>query len=375
MRPVSAAFLSTLTGSHAMASEALVVETFQSTVAPVGTSMSIINGKVKLDGTADIRSTLDLTLDGTRLWPTHTNSLLAPYGNEIFVRRGVQLGAGTTEWCSLGYFRIQSPDQEVPPDGPIRIEGLDRMAGIIDARLLEPRQFMSTETYGDIVTELITEVYPTAVIQWDDATDLNTLDRALIVEEDRHGFLKELITSLGKIWYWDHRGILVILDPPDPTAFVYEVNHGHNGVLVDVSRDLTREGVFNAVVVLGEATDTETPARGVAIDADPTSPTYFYGRFGPVPRFYSSPFITTDAQAQTAAEAILQRELGLPYSISLTAIVNPALEPYDSIRVRYSNVDGAELHVIQDLEVPLIADATMSIGTREQTTTLIGAPA
>lgn len=372
MRPVSDEFLATLSGSHGMATEALVLDTFQTGVNPTGTELSVIDGVVKLDATADTRSTLDITVDGTRLWPTRVDSMLAPYGNEIFVRRGIILGAGTTEWCSLGYFRIETPDQDIPPDGPIRVEGRDRMAGIIDARLLEPRQFTATDTYGDVVTELITDVYPSATVQWDDATDSDSLGRALIVEEDRHGFLEELVTSLGKIWYWDHRGILVILDPPDPTAFVYEIRSGRAGVLVSLSRELTREGAYNAVVALGEATDTETPVRGVAVDANPDSPTYFYGRFGPVPQFYSSPFLVTEEQAQRAASAILLRKLGLPYSVDLSTIVNPALEPYDPIRVRYSDRDGAELHVIKNLSVPLSARGVMSISTREQTTTLIG---
>lgn len=372
MRPVSAAFLTTLTGSHTMAARARVCTTFQTGTDPDGTLIPIIDGTVTVDGTADIRASLDLVTDGTGMWPTAASDLLTPYGNEVFVERGVQYSSASIEWCSLGYFRIEAQGQDSPADGPIRITGKDRMLGIIRARLLAPVQFASTVTYGAVMTQLVTEVYPTATIIWDDSTDTQTTDRALICEEDRFEFLDDLVRSRGKIWYWNHRGELAITDPPDPTTPVWDVMAGTGGVLVSSSRDLTSDGVHNAVVAQGEATDSAVPVRGVAIDNNPSSPTYFYGNFGPVPRFYSSPFLTSDAEAIAAAESILRNELGLPYNVDFSAIVNPALEPYDPIRIRNDSDSGVETHIVERLAVPLKADGAMTGTTREQTVVLIG---
>lgn len=372
MRPVSQAFLTTLRGSHTAAARARICTTYQTGTDPTGTDINITAGSVRLDGTADIRGVADITVDGDGLWPDRADDLLAPYGNEIFIERGVALGGGTTEWCSLGFFRIQAPAQDRPEHGPIRVEARDRMAGLIDGRLLAPAQYTATDTYGDVVEQLVTEVYPSATIEWDDTTDTDTLGRALIAEEDRHGFLNNLVTGLGKIWYWDHRGILVITDPPDPTAPVFDVNAGAGGVLISASRQLTRERVYNAVVALGEALDGTPPARGVAVDNNPDSPTWFYGRFGPVPRFYASPFLTTDAQAQSAATSLLRQQLGLPYNADLTAVPNPALEPWDPIRVRYSTSGADETHILETLTIPLTVEAPMTATTREQTVVLIG---
>lgn len=372
MRPVSAAFLRTVRGSHTMAARATVLTSFQTGTQPVGTVIPIIDGQVTIDGTADIRSTLDLTTDGTGMWPNAVADLLAPYGNEVFAERGIQYGNGTIEYCSLGYFRIESPAQDDPPNGPIRLTGKDRMAGLIDGRLLTPTQFQSTDTYGAVVTALVTEVYPSATIQWDDTTDSEAIGRGLIAEEDRFAFLDDLVRSVGKIWYWDYRGVLLITDPPDPTSAVFTVDAGENGVLISASRQLTRERVYNAVVAQGEGADTNTPVRGVAIDLSPTSPTYFYGPFGPVPRYYSSPFITTTTQAQMAAASLLRQNLGLPYSVDFNTIANPALEPYDPVLVRFASSSGAELHVLESVTVPLTEDKSLSSSTREQTTVLIG---
>jgi hypothetical protein len=349
----------------------------QTGTSPTGTEIFELSGDVQFDAGADIRSTLDLETDGTGVWPSHRDDLFAPYGNEIFVERGVRYGNGQTEWVSLGYFRIYTTEQESPPDGPLRIAGKDRMSGIIDGRLLNPVQFIATKTRGDVVAQLVQDVYPGAVIEWDDSAQLVQIGKALVADEDRYGFLNDLITAAGKVWYWDYRGILVIKTPPDPGNPVFDVDHGHNGVLVSMSRDLTREGVYNGVAATGEASDTTAPARAVVVDNNPNSPTYWYGQFGKVPRFYSSPFISTPAQALNAAGALLVQSLGLPYGLNFGSIVNAALEPLDPVRVVYpprarSGGDVSEVHVIERLTIPLAVDAALSATTREQTSITLG---
>lgn len=372
MRPVSAAFLRTVTGSHQMLARATVCEMFQTGVTPVGTRIPVLGGDVQIDGTADIRSTLDLATDGTAMWPTRADSLLAPYGNEVYVERGIAYSDIDVEWVGLGYFRIQAPEQNDAPDEPIRISGRDRMAGIIDARLLAPRQFVTGASLAFIMNTLVLQVYPAATIEWDDATSSVVLARSVLVEEDRFAFLDELVRSQGKVWYWDHRGVLVIRSVPNPAKPVVELSAGRGGVLLNLSRQISREGVYNAVVASGEATDTAAPVRAVAIDNNSDSPTYFFGRFGPVPRFFTSSFIATTVQAQVAANAMLTKNLGLPYNVDLSAVPNPALEPFDPVEIRHGDRDGPELHVLETLTVPLVQDATLTATTREQTVVLIG---
>ncbi len=371
MRPVTDAFLSTLRGSHVIAVRATVLSTFQTGTQPTGTVVDVLSGAVTLDSTAAVRGTLDMEVDGTGRWPNAAGDLYPPYGNEVFVERGITFGNGTVEYCSLGYFRFQTPAQDEPPDGPIRISAKDRMQGIIDARLLMPVQFVASQTYGDVVEQLVTAVYPDATIEWDDATDAMPIGRTVLAEDKRYEPIDDLVKSVGKVWYWDYRGVLVITAPPDPSAPVWEVNAGAGGVLVSAKRQLTREGVYNAVVATGESADDTAPARGVALDNDPSSPTYYYGRFGPVPQFYSSPLLLSDAQAVAAAETLLRKKLGLPYSVDFSSIPNPALEPLDPVRIRYTNGGPPETHIIERLTIPLSERDPLSATTREQTTILV----
>jgi Domain of unknown function (DUF5047) len=372
MRPVSDAWERSLRGSHPMAVRARVCETFQTGTNPTGTEIPIIDGSVSIDGKAPVRSTMDIVTPGFRTWPIFIDDLFAPYGNEIYVERGIKYSDDLIEYVGLGYFRIQGPRQDDAPDGSIQIFGVDRMAAIVDARLLEPRQYAVGVTFGSIVNDLILEIYPSATIEWDDDTDLNTLTRSVIAEEDRFQFLNDAMQSRGKIWYWDHRGVLVIKDIPDATEVVYEVNSGTMGVLIEAPRSLSREGTYNAVVATGEATDTLVPVRAAAIDDNPTSPTYFYGRFGQVPKFFSSPLLFTVGQCQKAAATILKKELGLPYNVSFGTIVNAALEPFDPVLIRFGNFDAPETHILDTLRIPLSETGTMDTDTREQRVTLIG---
>lgn len=386
MRPVSAGFLRTVRGSHVMRARARVVAPGQTGTNPTGTVIPILDGDVtseakiyggqKVTGAAII-STLDLETDGTGMWPRRASDALAPFGNEIYVERGIAFGNGVIEYVGLGYFRIDTPEQDEPPDGPIRISASDRMSGLIDGKLTAPRQFTASTTLGTVVSTLVTEVYPGATIEWDDAANLSTLGRTLIAEEDRFEFIADLLTAAGKMFYWDYRGVFVIQAGPDGSAApVYDVSAGEDGVLVSMARDISRQGVYNGVVATGEGADTKPPVRAVVVDNDPDSPTYWGGAFGKVPRFYSSPFITTTSQATTAGTAILRQSLGVPYNVSFGTVPNPALEPLDSVTVSYprssrSRGTRTETHLIEKLTIPLTAQGEMKAQTREQTLAVI----
>src|SRR5690606_15215064 len=223
--------------------QARLVEPGQTGVDPLGVDIPIRAGDVQTCALPIFRSTLDLTT--VARWPDRQAPMLAPYGTEVWVARGVVLGA-TTEWVSLGYHRIYGIEQDSPPDGPVRISARDRMSAIVDARLTEPRQLAASMTYGQAVSALVLEVLPWAQIEWDDNTSNRALGRTVLVEEDRAGALKDLVESVGKIMYWDHRGVLVIRTPPDPAVPVWDIGHGRDGVLVWMARAWRLEGVTSA---------------------------------------------------------------------------------------------------------------------------------
>jgi hypothetical protein len=346
-----------------MFSRARVLVDFQMGVAPTGTEVPLVDGTVRTDASADIRSSLSATVAGAGLWPNAADDLLAPYGNEIFVERGVDYGNGVVEVVSLGYHRIDTSTQSTGPNGEIRLTATDRMANIVDSRLLAPRQFRANQSVGEVFDALVGEVYPEAEIIYDFNEDTTLLGTDQVAEEDRYGFLNSIAVAHGKIMYWDHTGRLRVVSPPDPTVPVFQINSGAYGNLVQLGRSLTRRGVYNAVVAVGESPGDLPPAQRTVYDNNPLSPTYWNGRFGHVPRFYYSPFITNEVQAQSAAESILQQAIGLPYSVDFTIVPNPALEPYDSIQI--TAPDRVDVHVLDSLTIPLTSSVAMTGTTRQ----------
>jgi hypothetical protein len=373
MRPVGAEFLRILRGSHRMISRCRIVNGFQTGVNPTTLGeIPIRDGDIQFDANADIRANLDLTTDPAE-WPVDIDSLLTPYGTELFVERGIIVGGGVPVWVSQGYYRVESVEQPDAPRGEVRVAAKDRMMGLVDARLVGPVQFPTNGTVADVMNTLVLDVYPDAVIEYDFTATARTFPGQHIAEEDRFEFINDMITAIGKVWYWDHRGVLVVKSPPNPSSPVWTVNHGENGVLVKMSRERSRDGAYNAVVVTGEQVGTDSPpVRAVVYDSNPKSPTYWDGPFGKKPKFFSSTFLTTNEQCVITATNMLTTSIGLPYSVTFAAITNPALEVRDPILLTYADDARSELHVLDKITMPLTANGAMSSTTRDLSSVELG---
>lgn len=364
MRYSTARFQTDILASHRALVEAVILDT-TGAETPIG----VLDGTVTLDQNAAIRGRCDLTVvdDGSLgLIPADTGSLLAPYGNEIRISRGILYPDGTSELISLGVFRIEESDVNASSDAvQIRISGLDRAARIIDARFEDPYQVSAGVNYVTALESVLTDAWPDIVTDFPTTT---LVTPALVAQEgdDRWQFAQDMATSLGMELYFDGDGVCV-LRPSVASAAVASVVEGEGGALLEAGRSWTREGSFNAVIATGENTGLTTPARGVARDENPLSPTYYYGPFGKVPRFYSSSFLTTDAQAVDAAAALLSKELGTTQQVSFGALVLPQLEPSDTVRITREQTSIDEDHIIDSLTLPLAATGSMSGQTRTLT--------
>lgn len=365
MRPVSNNFLSTIRGAHKAVFRATVCSYGQLGVTPTGTRINIIDGDVIFDTGSDVNATLDLLTDMS--WPYTSSALGAPYGQEVFVERGVQYSNGTQEWVGLGYFRIDRVEQTNAPKGLIRISGSDRMANIRDSRPLQPTPFIAGTSVQDTINNTIWGGYPYATVIYDfDATAVS-LGADHVLDDDRIKFLNEILTAYGKIGYFDYAGRFQVKSPPSTTsAPVYTIDAGRNGVLCTMSRTISRDGVYNAVVATGEPVGDQPPVRGQALDTNVFSPTFYNGPFGLVPRFFSSSFLQTSAQCDSAAASILAQSTGIPYNVDLGIVPNPALEGWDVINVKYDDKLTPEVHVIDKIQYNLGVSDAMTISTRKQ---------
>jgi hypothetical protein len=133
-----------------------------------------------------------------------------------------------------------------------------------------------------------------------------------------------------------------------------------------MKRAISRDGVYNAVVATGEAAGELPPVSGSAFDLNASSPTYYNGGFGKVPKFFSSTFLSTNAQCSASAASLLLKATGLPYTVSLGTVPNPALEAGDVVAVSYNSKFNTETHIADKITYPLKPDGVMALDTRKQ---------
>lgn len=370
MRPVSDAFNAAVAGSHIAAVRATLVTSYQEGVTPSGTEIPVVSGDVTLDATADVRGTLELITDGTGWDARAGKHPIQCYGTEVFVERGIEIG-GSVTWVGQGYYKIQSVEQQEAPDGNLTIEASDRMQTIVDAQLPSPRSYGATKTVLSVFNDLVLELYPNATINFDYDASTDQLGSPQVTTEDRHAFLADLATTRGKVMYWDYQGQLTIKDPPDTSTAVYTVAAGAAGILISADRSITREGVYNAVVVTGDGSGTSDAPLAVAFDNNPLSPTYFYGPYGQVPFSFSNPLVNKYQAAASTAVLLLNKLITLPQTATLAALTNPALEPLDVLRVVYGGDSSPdESMTIDQLTIPLDVTTPWSATVHDPTPTM-----
>lgn len=366
MRPVSQAFLDEVKTSHQIATLIEVINPDGDVLSEV---TATVNGTVTLDATAASRGRLDVEFvdDGTLgLVPTSSASLLAPYGNELRVSRGVAYPGGSDELATIGVYRIDNvTTQDTGSAMVVRVSGMDRSARLIDARFEEPYQIAAGTNYATAIQATLQLAIPNLPVNFT-TTPLTTPQLIANEGDDRWAFCQSMAASCGMVLYFDGDGTAVLRPAAilgDDQA-VFDLVEGEAGVLIEAGREWTRQGAFNRVIATGENTGVAVPVRGVATDLNPLSPTYYYGPFGPVPRFFSSQMIATAEQAADAAEAMLNRELGTTQRVNLGAVVNPALEPDDVVRIRRERLGIDEDHILDQVTIPLSAEGSWTARTR-----------
>jgi hypothetical protein len=178
-----------------------------------------------------------------------------------------------------------------------------------------------------------------------------------VVENSSYEFMSKLADSRGCVLRFDELGQLNIdIREPDPdTPPVYAITPGKNGNLIKASFKASRDGVYNIVVAYGSDIAAPTGYQ-LAYNNAPNSKLRWDSQFGAAPRYYASPLLRTPGQAADAAATVLSRYTGLPTTVGLWTLPNPAIRPQDAISAKITGLP--ETHIVDVVTIPLaIADA------------------
>lgn len=290
----------------------------------------IVQASVTDDRTVSVRRRLDLTIPAAGYVPARYGDWLHPATSyELQMYRGV----GGVE-VPVGLFHFVDPETQL--DGTLRVQGMDRTRKVRRARTTDITIIAAGTNYVDAIVDLVASRVTFAVLPQAAPTSLTTPQIVLESLTDVWDVAEGMAESIGYEIFWDPQGYLVLRVRPDPSGMPsFEISET-SGTLIDASKLLSDQDTRNGVVMTGESPDLDAPVSWTAWDDDPTSPTYRgtggTDGYGEVPRGLSSPFVTSVAQAQVAAEGALRRELGIAESITLDVAANPRIQSSDVFR-------------------------------------------
>lgn len=288
--------------------------------------------EVGLGGTITVTVATD---DGVSLIPRGPAGVLSPHAGARLLLLEETLAGQFSETTQYGWARItgyrDAYDSVVEVAGrqvvysttiTLEVEGIE--VGVVRDGLLAPAQPASGATcYGEI--RRLSGLACTETLPDKPAPEIT-------YEASQGGRWKaclELAKHLGGTLYVTQFGGLTVHDPDVGLSGTLTVGEG--GTILDVAQEADTDAVYNCVAGSFED-DQGMPIYAVAEVTD--GPMRVDGPYGRYTRYYSSDFVKTQEQAQSAVDAILaQYTWGQLYEVPVRAVTNPLVEVGDRWRV------------------------------------------
>jgi hypothetical protein len=317
------------------------------------------SGAVNADRAAITRRTFSATVDPA-MTPKSLTDRLTPYGSQIKVFRGIRYNDNSVEEYPIFFGRIDSLDFS---RNSMVIRASDRAADVADTRFEVPRVATQGAQVRNQMRDLITEAVVGATVNIT-TTNASIITTPAVWDRERTEALDNLGYTIGAEWYAMPDETWAISPLPASTASgpaTWIIDSGDIGVAVTRETNLDRGNVFNAVVVNGEPPNGTAPAYGVARDTNGSSPTVWGGAYGKVPMFFSSQFITTNAQAVATAQALLAESVAGTRAVTVTCVPNPKLRLADVVMISTGQTGFDGLYYVQSFTLPTDPKTPMTI--------------
>ncbi|SIQ07381.1 DUF5047 domain-containing protein [Micromonospora avicenniae] len=277
--------------------------------------------------------------------PVTDDHPLAANGQRLRVQLGIEIGNGVTEWFQRGWFVIED---SIADGDSVSVAAVGLLSLVEEARLVSPYQ-----PSGTLFNTLRGLVEPALTVTSDGLID-RAVPSGINYDEDRLGAVLELLDA----WEADARvtedGYLYV-SPAEPSRTpVLSLTDGQGGTVIQATGSSAREGAFNVVVARGTAPDGGQ-IQGVAYDY--SGPKRHGGPFNPlpVPYFYSSPLLTTVAQANSAARTVLARlKRSTAKEFQIEMVPHPGLQAGDTVAITTEEYTDL-LCVVEALNLPYTA--------------------
>ncbi len=367
MWAVSDRFLATARTAHVRYSEASHLDPFTGTVTE---PLPIEGGSITDDANAVIRRTLSLTLPSVQ----NLYDALAAPGGEITVSTTYRYVDGATETLPAGVFVVDADSIKYSPSGTIVLTCPDRWLRVQRNRFgITGRTSVASNTVHAEIQRLVEGAWASGFPGWAQLDTSATAKVGHLVwdDGDREAAILNLAKAHSLEVFFDRQGLAVLRPIPllsTTSPFVWSVNAGDDGVLIDADRVRDRSRTRNAVIAstsaVGKVVAPQEKKNTTAGDPLRTA-----GPLGYVPYYFTSPVLKTTGALQAAALTQLKKQLGVASWMSLEASPNPALDSEDVIQVVLPNIDRftprpTELHILDTVVTPLMSADTQTMQTR-----------
>lgn len=347
-------------------------------------TIPVTDGDVNIDIDAANMRRANVTLNAEDFVPRDAADLLhTKSGNELHLFRGIEFSTiekvngrfverKEQEYMPLGVFGLE--DVDVADGGDkfsISVKIFDRSKEIQRRRFTDLYYIPKNTNYGIAIRELLNSRMPGLTYNF---SEVNHLTPTLVFGEggwsgggDPWEKAQEMATNIGMRLFFDKLGAVKLIPEPDPKQSLvsWEYVEGPESTLLHATRGISKEGVFNHVVVIGNHSGLLAPIRADAKDEDPNSPTNI-ADYGDVPTFHQSTMIFTQSQGQDVADAQLLKHLGTPENIRFIGMVNPAHEAGDIVRIRRERAGIDSVHVLDKINIPLLYSGPANGSARER---------
>lgn len=268
-------------------------------------------------------------------------SILSTPGAQFHTRYGIDFGPGDPEMIPMGVYEAVAGSINII-DGIISIGLVDRWAALERARFAAPVTIenASGTTRAELIEFIAAEAYFTTTLPdgsevLDTGGTIGTDTR--VWDRDRVAMIKDLATDGNLDVYFSPAGVLIIREQPilDADNIVWTFRTGEVGNITTADRETPFDKPYNTVVV-SPIDEEQTWATVILTIEDTSNPLHAQNVGEFVPYFYSSPTITSEAEALAAANTILQRIQGKTETVNISGLGVPMLEVGDTITIAHA---------------------------------------
>lgn len=345
----------------------------------IGDDSRLVSGNISIDANRDERRSLDCVLDNSDGLLRHQPEHGLWWDKIIKVWRGVKywgvdpitsLPHLYTYEAQLGEFLIDSIDADSFPN-QIKITARDLSKKMLNSKLTQSMQFAAGTKVETVIAALASNAGISKFIL--PITGKN-VDKATVFERnaERWKIAKDLAIAAGHDLFFDATGYLILRPFRDPstTAVEYTFETGSSGNLVKYSKSSNDSKVFNHIVITGDTANNPTTGSAgiVFVEAKNTatnSPTRI-ARIGDRTFPYSSPFFTSNAQAQPVANSWLKLKALEEFNMSFSSLVVPWLDVGGIVRILDPGRTEYEptRFLLDSLGIPLSLEPMTGLGKR-----------